>query len=109
MVRQVIQAENANIPFKMVTASRGKVVRAEPISTLFEQGKLFLVGHFPEMEEQLCAMTKYGYMGSKSPDRADAMVWGFHEIFPSITSNVARGAIVIPKINLGHKVARRRH
>lgn len=71
-------------PFKLVTASRGKAVRAEPISALHEQGKIRLVGNFPELEEELCGFTDRGYVGSRSPNRADAFVWLFSELFPGI-------------------------
>ena len=71
-------------PFRLVTASRGKAVRAEPISVLHEQGKIRLVGNFNELEEELCGFTDHGYMGGSSPNRADAFVWLFTELFPGI-------------------------
>ena len=86
MVGEVIRAARAGIPFKEVKASRGKVVRAEPIATLFEKGKVSLVGYFPELEDQLCSMSTSGYMGPRSPDRADALVWGLAELFPSLAA-----------------------
>jgi len=55
-----------SVPYKAVRASRGKIARAEPIAALFEQQKVSLVGHFPDMEDQLCAMTTSGYVGSQS-------------------------------------------
>lgn len=84
MVQQVIKAVRPGIPFREVKASRGKVVRAEPVAALFEQGKAALAGHFPELEDQLCSLTTAGYMGDKSPDRADAMVWGLTQLFPVV-------------------------
>ena len=63
-----------------MTASRGRVQRAGPIATLFEQREVRLVGSFPELEDQLCAMTGAGYAGDGSPDRADAMVWALTEL-----------------------------
>lgn len=71
-------------PFKLVTASRGKAVRAEPISALHEQGKIRLVGNFPALEDELCGFTDHGYTGTKSPNRADAFVWLFSELFPGM-------------------------
>ena len=68
-----------------VHASRGKVVRAEPISALHETGKIKYVGNFDELEDECCAMTTYGYMGEGSPNRVDAKVWAFTELFPGIT------------------------
>lgn len=85
MVRAVIQAKNPDIPYEAVTATRGKVVRAEPIAALYEQNKIHHVGYFPELEDQLCSMTLSGYQGIKSPDRADSSTWGFTALFPGMT------------------------
>lgn len=85
MVEAVIRAANPDVPYREVTASRGKVVRAEPVASLYEQGKIHHIGYFPEIEDQLCGMTTSGYGGLKSPDRADALVWGFTELFPMLT------------------------
>jgi predicted phage terminase large subunit-like protein len=85
MVKFVVQTSKPGVPFKMVTASRGKVVRAEPISALTEQGKIRFAGRFNELEEELCAFTTGGYIGSGSPNRADAVVWGMTELFPGLT------------------------
>lgn len=85
MVRAVVQAQRARTPFRPVTASRGKVVRAEPISTLVETGKIRFAGIFRELEDELCAFTTHGYMGENSPNRADAMVWAFTDLFPELT------------------------
>lgn len=60
------------IPYKPVRASRGKIARAEPISTLYARSRVFHVRQFPELESQ---MTSYE-PGKPSPDRLDAMVWG---------------------------------
>lgn len=67
------------VPLKAVHATRGKYVRAEPVSQLYEQGKIHHVGFFPELEDQLCEYTPDGSMGY-SPDRMDALVWGFTEL-----------------------------
>ena len=84
MVGEVLRGAKAGIAFKEVKASRGKAVRAEPLAMLFEKGKVSLVGYFPELEDQLCSMSTSGYMGPRSPDRADALVWGLSELFPSL-------------------------
>ena len=47
----------------------------------FETGKARLAGHFPALEDQLCAMTYRGYEKEGSPDRLDAMVWAMTELF----------------------------
>ena len=65
----VLQRAHRGLPVKMVTASRGKHVRAEPIALLYEQGKVKRIGAFPQLEDQLCAMRPDGYAGAGSPDR----------------------------------------
>lgn len=67
------------VPLKAVHATRGKYVRAEPVSQLYEQKKVHHVGYFPELEDQLCEYTPDGSMGY-SPDRMDALVWGVTEL-----------------------------
>lgn len=67
--------EDHQIPFKEVHASRGKHVRAEPVATKHEQRQIVLVGHFPQLEDQLIFFTPDGYEGAGSPDRGDAFVW----------------------------------
>jgi hypothetical protein len=86
MVETVIKTARKNAPVKLVTASRGKVRRAEPIAALYEQGKVsHMIDHEGErdlllLEDQLCNFSQSGYQGSKSPDRADAGIWGLTEL-----------------------------
>jgi predicted phage terminase large subunit-like protein len=80
MVESVLRTANKSLPVKLVTASRGKVVRAEPIAALYEQAKVSHAGCFDELEDQLCSMTPAGYVGEGSPDRADALVWALTEL-----------------------------
>ena len=68
---------DANVAFKAVHASRGKITRAEPIAALFETGRAHLVGTFPMLEDQLCT---FSAGSSDSPDRLDALVWGLTEL-----------------------------
>lgn len=84
MVRSVIHSARARTPFRSVTASRGKSVRAEPISSLMEVGKVRLAGYFRDLEEELCGFTTNGYMGENSPNRADAMIWALSDLFPEL-------------------------
>ena len=77
-------AGGKTIPFRGVTASRGKVVRAEPVSALVEAGKIRMAGVFRELEDELTAFTTNGYMGDRSPNRADAMIWGMSDLFPEL-------------------------
>jgi len=85
MCEFVIKAADANIPYKSVTASRGKVVRAEPIAALYEQGKIRHVGNFPELEAELCGFSTTGFTGGRSPNRADALIWALMELFIGIS------------------------
>jgi predicted phage terminase large subunit-like protein len=86
MVKSVIHHARPRTPFKAVTASRGKVVRAEPVSALMEAGDVRLVGQFLPLEEELCAFTTHGYTGSNSPNRADALIWAISDLFPHLVS-----------------------
>lgn len=80
MVEAVIRSADSNVPFKEVTASRGKIARAEPVAALYEQGKVSHCGCFADLEDQMCNMTAAGYVGKGSPDRADALVWALTEL-----------------------------
>lgn len=84
MVEHVVQTARKRTPFEKVTASRGKVVRAEPVAALAEKGKIRHAGNFPELEDELCAFTTKGYLGGSSPNRADAYVWAFTYLFQGI-------------------------
>jgi Phage terminase large subunit/Terminase RNaseH-like domain len=93
MVREVIDATARAMnrvlpPVELVTASRGKAVRAEPISALcgygvddeWVQGRVKHAGEFVELEEELLNFSKYGYTGPRSPNRADAYVWALTDV-----------------------------
>lgn len=80
MVEHVIKTIDRSVAYKEVTASRGKVARAEPVAALYEQGKVSHVGSFPELEDQMCQIDASGYIGEGSPDRADALVWALTEL-----------------------------
>ncbi|ACB94283.1 phage terminase large subunit [Beijerinckia indica] len=74
MVEAVIRAADPNVPVRLVTASRGKAIRAEPISVLYQRGVVRHAGRFSLLEEQMCRFSSHGYMGTDSPDHADAMI-----------------------------------
>ncbi len=83
MVEALLRSINRNIPYKEVVASRGKVVRAEPIAALYEQDRVSHIGpakDFELLEAQMCAMTSNGFMANGSPDRVDALVWALSEL-----------------------------
>jgi hypothetical protein len=99
MVEFTVRAAEPNISYKGVNASRGKVQRAEPISALTEQGKIKFVGNFPDLEDELGAFTNTGYIGERSPNRADWFVWALTELFPGIAQREKkqRGPTNIPR------------
>lgn len=84
MVESVVHSVDPNAPFKAVRASRGKYIRAEPISALYERQKIWHVGQFEALEDQMCSFVPDMDRKSGSPDRLDAMVWGMTELFPSL-------------------------
>jgi phage terminase large subunit-like protein len=84
MVNFVIQTCRQRTPFKVVTATRGKHIRAEPFSALYEQGKVRHVGEFADLEEEIVHFSTHGYVGTGSPNRADALFWALTELFPGI-------------------------
>jgi len=82
MVETIIKTINSTIPFKKVWASRGKAVRAEPIEALYEQGRGYHCGIFPELEDQMTSWEagKTRQENGFSPDRLDALVWAGTEL-----------------------------
>lgn len=80
MCRAVIHGAMANAPVTMVSASRGKHVRAEPIAALYEQGKVRHARPFPALEGQMTLMTTQAWEGVGSPDRLDALVWALSDL-----------------------------
>lgn len=76
LVETVIRVVDKNVSYKHVHAARGKLTRAEPVSSLYEQGRMHHVGRFKEVEDQMCSWEP----GQKSPDRMDALVWAFTEL-----------------------------
>lgn len=94
MVRHVIQTARPRTPFVKVTASRGKVARAEPFSALYEQGKVRHVGRFNELEDELTSFTTYGFVGGLSPNRADAHIWALAALFPGIVNPRQKNEVV---------------
>lgn len=85
MVANTIHTIRPGLRVIEVKAIRGKHVRAEPISALYGLDRIHHVGAFPELEQQMCLMTADGYQGEGSPDRVDALVWLFSELFPKMT------------------------
>jgi PBSX family phage terminase large subunit len=86
MVESVLRTKDKTTRVKLVTATKGKFVRAEPIYSLYEQGKIYHVGNFPILEQQ---MITFEPDKGKSPDRVDALVWGFTELMLNNQYNFA--------------------
>lgn len=80
LVERLIRTVEAGVPYKAIRSSRGKILRAEPISALYEQGKVSHLGVFSELEQQMCSYTPET---AKSPDRLDALVFGITELSAS--------------------------
>jgi len=80
LVERLLRGMDLNIPYRSVRATRGKLIRAEPIAALYEQRRVHHIGYFPELESQMCS-----YLGETkpSPDRLDALVWGLSELSKS--------------------------
>jgi len=76
MVLSTIRTADRNVPVTKLHASRGKLIRAEPIAALYEQGRVHHVGSFPQLEDQMCNWVP----GDSSPDRLDALVWALTEV-----------------------------
>ena len=73
-----IRGVDPNVAFRAVRASRGKLLRAEPVAALYEQGRVHHVGSFSTLEDQMTGWTPQS--GEKSPDRLDALVWAVTDL-----------------------------
>ncbi len=82
-----------DIVWSAVRASRGKMKRAEPVASLYEQARIHHIGHFPDLESEMTTYT--GAPGELSPNRLDAMVWGFTEL---LLDGIEGGAVAISGI-----------
>ena len=100
MVEHVIRTVDESVSYLEVTASRGKVQRAEPVAALYEQGRASHVAADPNeltlVEDQLCQFAPDGYVGEGSPDRADALVWAATDLMLGFQQTVP---IVIPYVH----------
>lgn len=81
LIERLLRVQNQSIPFTSVRATRGKVVRAEPISALYEQNRVHHVGVFKELEEQMIQFT--GNQKLIHDDRVDALVWSISSLLNS--------------------------
>lgn len=79
LVERVLRTVDSRIPYRKVTASRGKLTRAEPIAALYEQQRISHVGAFDKLEDEM--VTYSGQAGERSPNRLDGLVWALSELF----------------------------
>jgi phage terminase large subunit-like protein len=77
LFESMLRAVDRNVSYSTVRATRGKYVRAEPVSAIYERGRAHHVGKFPQLEEEMCQFVPDM---KKSPDRVDALVWGATEL-----------------------------
>ena len=75
MARAVLGEVDASVPVSDVRATRGKVLRAEPVAALYEQGRVKHAGVFRELEDEMESFGADGTSAGRSPDRLDALVW----------------------------------
>jgi phage terminase large subunit-like protein len=99
MAAHVIRTRWKQAPIKLITSSRAKVLRAEPVAALYEQepkrvpaGRVHHMGGFPELEDQMFQFRSDGYVGDGSPDRVDALVFAVTELM--ITPGIMRQGAV---------------
>lgn len=103
LVEMIIRTVDPNISYKEVRATRGKTRRAEPISALYEQGRVHHVGSFTQLEDEMCEFDPISEKSNaKSPDRMDALVWALTDLFGVLTTikdePVQHAPVVLPSI-----------
>lgn len=96
MVRHTLMTVDETVPIRMVHASRGKFARAEPVSSLYERGKVRHVKGLDALEDQLVQWEPLGSIGS--PDRLDALVWAI--------TNLALKNVAKPSLSIGYQDAK---
>lgn len=92
MVISLIKQVDMAVPVQKVTATRGKQLRAEPVSSLYEQGRVHHVGYFEQLETQMCEWTP---LSKESPDRLDALVWAITELNSGGNSMIALASMAL--------------
>lgn len=80
MVKSVVHQEDGGINFDGKHAQKAKQARAEPVASIYEQGRVFHAPGLGQLEDQMCQMTITGFKGQGSPDRVDALVWALHAL-----------------------------
>jgi hypothetical protein len=90
MIEALIRDKDKSVAFQAVRATRGKILRAEPIAALYERGVVHHAGHFAILEDQMCNYT--GGVAEKSPDRLDALVWALTQLSGNNSGHIGGGA-----------------
>ncbi len=85
MVEHTIHSVRKAVRVIKVRATKGKVLRAEPISALYSLGRVHHIGSYNKLEGQMCQITSDGYHGNGSPDRVDALVYALTNLFGPMT------------------------
>ncbi len=87
LVETLVRQIDPLVSYTGVRATRGKVARAEPVAALYEQSRVMHAGGFGDLEDQMCQVTRAGYVGSGSPDRVDALVWALTDLMITPSGN----------------------
>jgi phage terminase large subunit-like protein len=93
LVERVVRMIDPSVPFRAVHATRSKMLRAEPVAALYEQGRIGHLRGLQALEEQMCQMTVTGWKGRGSPDRLDALVWALTEVIVNPAGKALRPSV----------------
>jgi phage terminase large subunit-like protein len=93
LVEQVVRTIDPQVPFRAVHATRSKMLRAEPVAALYEQGRVGHLRGLAALEDEMCQMTVTGWKGRGSPDRLDALVWALTELMINPGTRVANPSV----------------
>jgi phage terminase large subunit-like protein len=104
LVENTIRQIDPSVSFRSVWASRGKYVRAEPVSALYEQGRVHHAGSFAQLEDQLCSwVPDMDRAAMGSPDRGDALVWAITELMVDSDLGESRALFTSVRMSSGPK------
>ncbi|NPD15359.1 DNA-packaging protein [Xinfangfangia sp. D13-10-4-6] len=93
LVAGVVRQVDPLVPVREVRATRGKMLRAEPIAALYEQGRIAHRRGLGDLEAQMVQMTRTGWQGQGSPDRLDALVWALTELMIAPSSRIGQPGV----------------
>lgn len=90
MIESLLRQVDSTVSYRKVTATRGKLIRAEPVASIYEQGRAHHVGSFQQLEDQMC---NYTPESNFSPDRLDALVWAITELMEGASSMIGLASL----------------